>query len=90
MHLRYKMTQKRVLRRLRLRQEKAGLERVKKTNKRVFKTKVERFSFGYGCDPQLLSFSEPRRPVIAAEIEPHGRPRIHGELRHYSSSPSDG
>jgi hypothetical protein len=90
MHLRYKMPQKRVLRLLRLRQEKAGLERVKKTSKRVVETKVERISFGYGCDPQLLPFSEPRRSVIAAEIEPPGRQRIDGKLRHYFSGPSNG
>jgi hypothetical protein len=72
------MTQERVLRRLRFRKTEAGLERVKKTSKRVVKTKVERFSFGYGCDPQLLPFSEPRRSVIAAKIEPPGRQRIYG------------
>ena len=52
---------------------KAGLERVKKTSKRVVETKVERFSFGNGCDPQLLPYSKPRRSVIAAKIEPPGR-----------------
>jgi hypothetical protein len=90
MHLRYKMPQKRVLRLLCLRQEKAGLKRVKKTSKRVVETKMERLSFGYGCDPQLLSLSELRRSVIAAEVEPPGRQRIHDKLRHHSSGPSDG
>jgi hypothetical protein len=64
------MTQERVLRRLRFRKTEAGLERIKKTSKRVVETKMERFTFGYGCDPQLLSFSKPRGSVIAAEIEP--------------------
>jgi hypothetical protein len=82
MHLRYEMTQERVLGLLRLRQEKAGLERLKKTSKRVVETEVERLSFSYGRDPQLLPFSESRCSVIAAEIEPPGRRRIHGELGH--------